>query len=87
MVKNLCNLIIVVGINFGANLTVITFLNRWDQSITIGSSQDLKYDHLDMSRYIAYISRYIPIYLRYFTENLTNARVCHIPNIFHNISV
>ena len=36
--KNICNLIIVVGFNFGANMTVRSSLNRWDQSITVGSS-------------------------------------------------
>ena len=36
--KNICNLIIVVGFNFGANMTVRSSLNRWDYSITIGSS-------------------------------------------------
>ena len=38
MVKNICNLIIVVGFNFDANMTVRSSLNRWDQSITVGSS-------------------------------------------------
>ena len=33
-----CNLILVVGFNFGANLTIRSSLNRWDQFITIGSS-------------------------------------------------
>ena len=36
--KNICNLIIAVGFNFGANMTVRSSLNRSDQSITIGSS-------------------------------------------------
>ena len=36
--KNLCNLIIAVGFNFYANLTVRPSLNYWDQSITVGSS-------------------------------------------------
>ena len=36
--KNICNLIIAVGFNFCANLTVRSSLNRWDQSITVGSS-------------------------------------------------
>ena len=36
--KNICNLIIAVGFNFGANMTVRSSLNRWDQSITVGSS-------------------------------------------------
>ena len=44
--KNLCNLIIAVGFNFDANLTIRSYLNRWDQSITVGSSQDFKYDRL-----------------------------------------
>ena len=47
--KNLCNLIITVGFNFCANLTVKSSLNCWDQSITVGSSQDFKSDHLDIS--------------------------------------
>ena len=42
MVKNLCNLIIAVGFNFCANLTVRSSLNCWDQFITVGSSQDFK---------------------------------------------
>ena len=33
--KNLCNLIIAVGFNFCANLTVRSSLNCWDQSITV----------------------------------------------------
>ena len=41
---NLCNLILTIGFNFGANLTIRYSLNRWDQSITVGSSQDLKSD-------------------------------------------
>ena len=36
--KNICNLIITVGFNFGANMTVRSSLNRLDQSITVGSS-------------------------------------------------
>ena len=36
--KNICNLIIVVEFNFGANMTVRSSLNLWDQSITVGSS-------------------------------------------------
>ena len=36
--KNICNLIIAVGFNFGANMTVRSSLNRSDQSITVGSS-------------------------------------------------
>ena len=36
--KNICNLIIAVGFNFGANMTVRFSLNRSDQSITVGSS-------------------------------------------------
>ena len=35
---NLCNLILAVGINFGANMTVRYSLNRLDQSITVRSS-------------------------------------------------
>ena len=44
--KNLCNLIIGVGFNFCATLTVRSSLNRWDQFITVGSSQDFKSNHL-----------------------------------------
>ena len=51
--KKLCNLIITVGFNFYANLTVRSSLNCWDQSITVGSSQDFKSDHLNISRYIS----------------------------------
>ena len=47
--KSLCNLIIVVGFNFCANLTVRSSLNCWDQSITVGSSQDFKSYHLIIS--------------------------------------
>ena len=47
--KNLCNLIIVIGFNFCANMTVRSSLNCWDQSITVGSSQDFKSNHLDIS--------------------------------------
>ena len=36
--KNICNLIIAVGFNFGANMIVRSSLNRSDQSITVGSS-------------------------------------------------
>ena len=36
--KNICNLIIAVGFNFGENMTVRSSLKRSDQSITIGSS-------------------------------------------------
>ena len=57
--KNLFNLIIAVGFNFCANLTVRSFLNCWDQSITVRSSQDFKSNHLNISRYILNISRYI----------------------------
>ena len=72
--KNLCNLIIAVGFNFCSNLTIISSLNCWDQSITIGLSQDFKSDHLNIYSIYPDISpiyhRYIPIYLRYFTEKL-----------------
>ena len=51
--KNICNLIIVVGFNFGANLTIRYSLNRWNQSITVGSSQNFKSDLLDIFRYIS----------------------------------
>ena len=56
--KNLCNLIIAVGFNFSANLNVRSTLNYWDQSITVGLSQDFKSDHIypDISRYILDIS-------------------------------
>ena len=36
--KNICNLIIAVGFNFGANMTVRSSLNSSDQSITVRSS-------------------------------------------------
>ena len=36
--KNICNLIIAVGFNFGVNMTVRSSLNHSDQSITVGSS-------------------------------------------------
>ena len=36
--KNICNLIIAVGFNFGANMTIRSYLNRSDQSITVRSS-------------------------------------------------
>ena len=36
--KYICNLIIAVGFNFGANMTVRSSLNRSDQSIIVGSS-------------------------------------------------
>ena len=41
--KYICNLILTVGFNFCENLTVISSLNRWDQSITVGSSHDFNY--------------------------------------------
>ena len=70
--KNLCNLIIVVGFNFFANLTVRSSLNCWEQSITVGSSQDFKSDHLNISPIYPDISpiyhRYIPIYRRYILD-------------------
>ena len=47
--KNLFNLIIAIGFNFCANMTVRSSLNCWDQSITVGSSQDFKSNHLDIS--------------------------------------
>ena len=47
--NNLCNLIIVVGFNFCTNLTVRSSLNYWDQSITVGSSQDFKSGNLNIS--------------------------------------
>ena len=40
--KYLCNLILAIGFNFGENLTIRSSLSRWDQSITVGSSQDFK---------------------------------------------
>ena len=40
--KYLCNLFLTVGFNFSENLTVRSSLNRWDQSIIVGSSQDFK---------------------------------------------
>ena len=36
--KNIYNLIIAVGFNFGANMIVRSSLNRSDQSITVRSS-------------------------------------------------
>ena len=59
--RYLCNLILTDGFNFSENLTVRSFLNRWDQSVTIGSSQDFKsgrwiknmrcsYDHSERDR-------------------------------------
>ena len=41
--KYICNLILTVGFNFGENMTVRSSLNRWDQSITVGSSRDFKF--------------------------------------------
>ena len=61
--KYLCNLIIAVGFNFGANMTIRSSLNRWDQSLTVGSSQDFKYDCLDTSSIYPDIS---PIFYRKF---------------------
>ena len=67
--KNLCNLIIVIGFNFDVNLTIRSSLNRWDQSITIGSSQDCKSDRLYPNILSIYLDitpiylLYIPIYL------------------------
>ena len=53
-------------------ISIYRKLNCCDQSITVGSSQDFKSVHLnisliypDISRYILDISRYIPIYPRY----------------------
>ena len=70
--KNLGNLIIAVGFNFCANLTVRSSLNRWDQFILVGLSQDFKSDHSDISSIYSDISsiysdisRYISIYPRY----------------------
>ena len=51
--KNLCNLIIVVGFNFYANLTVKSSLNRWDQSIIVGQVIIL---NLTIWIYLRYIS-------------------------------
>ena len=69
--KNICNLIIAIGFNFCANLTIRSSLNCWDQSITVGSSKDFKYDNSEIyPRYIPIYPRYIPIYLRYFIEKL-----------------
>ena len=58
--KNLCNLIIAVGFNFCANLTVRSSLKCWDQSITVGSSQDFQSDHLDISPIYLDISSIYP---------------------------
>ena len=49
MVKKSFILIIAVGFNFCANLTIKSSLNCWDQSITIRSSQDSKSYNLDIS--------------------------------------
>ena len=59
----LCNLIIVNEFNFGANMTIRSSLNHWDQSITVGSNQDFKSDHLDISLIFSDIS---PIFYRKF---------------------
>ena len=59
----LCNLIIVNEFNFGANLTIRSTLNHWDQSITVGLNQDFKSDHLDISLIFSDIS---PIFYRKF---------------------
>ena len=59
----LCKLIIVNEFNFGANLIIRSTLNHWDQSITVGSNQDFKYDHLDISLIFSNIS---PIFYRKF---------------------
>ena len=64
--KNICNLIIVFGFNFGANMIVRSSLNRSDQSITVRSSYNFKSGHLDIFQIYPDISRYISIYLRYF---------------------
>ena len=66
--KNLCNLIITVGFNFYANLTVRSSLNCKDQSITVGSSQDFKSDSFDIS----------PIFYR----KIKLTRVCATDPIF-----
>ena len=44
-----CNLIIVIGFNFGANMTVRSSLNSCYQFIIVESSQDFKSDRLDIS--------------------------------------
>ena len=36
--KYISNLILTIGFNFGENLIVRSSLNRWDQSIIVGSS-------------------------------------------------
>ena len=75
--KNICNLIITVVFNFSANMTIKYSLNRWDQSITVGSSYDFKYDNFDIFSIYPDMSRYIfdiftdifdisPIFYRYF---------------------
>ena len=58
--KNLCNLIIAVRFNFGANLTIKYSLNRWEQFITVISSQDFKSDRLNVSPIYPYISSIYP---------------------------
>ena len=61
--KKICNLIIAVGFNFCANLTVRYSSNCWDQSITVGSSHDFKFDHLDISLMYPDISSIYPRYI------------------------
>ena len=41
--KYLCNLILTVEFNFDENLIIRSSLNRWNQSKTVGSSQNFKY--------------------------------------------
>ena len=54
---------IAVGFHFYANLTVRYSLNCWDQSITVGSSQDFKFDRLDISSIYPDISSIYPRYI------------------------
>ena len=46
-------------------MTIRSYLNRSDQSITVRSSQNFKSGHLDIFPIYPDISRYISIYLRY----------------------
>ena len=79
--KNLCNLNIAVGFNFFANLTVRSSLNCWEQSITVGSSQDFKSDHLNISPIYPDIS---PIYHRYILD--ISLYIVDISSIYPDIS-
>ena len=66
--KNLSNIIIAVGFNFCANLTIRFSLNRWDQLITVESIHAFKYDHLDISLIYLNIFRYISNISRFYKK-------------------